>query len=280
MADTYCGKSCTECQQHEELDCFGCKASPGNYNGDCAIAKCCRSKSHESCETCTMQASCATLRGKDAVPITRIRRSETDKAAAEEALRRAPVLGKWLWIMFWILIANMVGNILMRIDALSHFGTAFGVICSLGIFLCFWKLRGISSCYKTVSYCYLGIIAVNIITEVFYTILEAETFTFLGGLLLIPLAIIWLVCEYNEYNGHTEVTRYADSVLSEKWQKLWKLFVYSLVGAAGSFILALILPVLGLIALIVCLIALLIFSILKLKYLYDTAYLFRDLTEN
>ena len=101
MAETYCGKNCSECSKKEQLNCSGCKAGPGRqFGGDCELAKCIRSKGHESCDTCSFKGNCGTYRNRDSMPDYRIRKIEAEEMRKAAIAKRAPMLGKWLWIIF------------------------------------------------------------------------------------------------------------------------------------------------------------------------------------
>ena len=113
MAETYCGKSCEECTKKEQLNCSGCKTGPGRqFGGDCELAKCVRDKGHETCETCGFKGNCGTLRSRESMPDYRIRKIESEKMRKAAIAKRAPVLGKWLWIIFWLIIPSTFGSIM------------------------------------------------------------------------------------------------------------------------------------------------------------------------
>ena len=64
MSEMYCGKDCQTCAYREATECRGC-LSQRQY---CEIAHCCRSKGHESCETCSFRNGCGKLMEKENVP--------------------------------------------------------------------------------------------------------------------------------------------------------------------------------------------------------------------
>ena len=137
MAETYCGKTCAECIQKETMNCFGCKTGPGSqYGGDCELAKCCRSKGHQECTTCGFNGNCGTLRGKDSMPEYRIKRMEAEKNRAAAIAKRASVMGKWLWILFWLIIPSTIASVLINeniagaIPSVFVPGQVLSAICS------------------------------------------------------------------------------------------------------------------------------------------------------
>ena len=96
MSKSYCGKCCTACAFAEQIGCPGCKA--GAYRpmaAQCAIATCCRTRGHESCETCTSHATCPTLSKKDANPeaiLQKLADLRQKKEAEAEAAALATIL--------------------------------------------------------------------------------------------------------------------------------------------------------------------------------------------
>ena len=103
--DTYCGKSCEFCSEKKSGSCPGCRVGPGRslYSG-CEIAGCCRSKGHESCETCTMKFGCGKRGRREGMPKERRRKAAEEEARRAEIARKAPFLGRWLWVLFWFVL--------------------------------------------------------------------------------------------------------------------------------------------------------------------------------
>ena len=138
MAETYCGKSCEECTKKEQLTCSGCKTGPGRqFGGDCELAKCVRDKGHETCETCGFKGNCGTLRSRESMPDYRIKKIEAEVMRKAAIAKRAPVLGKWLWFIFWLIIPSSIGSIMAHettakiLPGLMMPGQIINAICSL-----------------------------------------------------------------------------------------------------------------------------------------------------
>ena len=138
MAETYCGKSCEECAKKEQMNCSGCKTGPGRlFGGDCELAKCVRDKGHEACDTCGFKGNCGTLRSRESMPDYRIKKIEAEAMRKAAIAKRAPVLGKWLWIIFWLIIPSTIGSIMAHettakiLPELFMPGQIINAICSL-----------------------------------------------------------------------------------------------------------------------------------------------------
>ena len=96
-----CGRMCDACTWKEQLDCPGCQDGPGRrFSGGCPIADCCREKGHTACVTCTFSTGCA-LRRRD-MPQNRLWAVEAERERRARLDRNAPVLAKWLWLLFWL----------------------------------------------------------------------------------------------------------------------------------------------------------------------------------
>lgn len=280
MAETYCGKSCAECAQKEQLNCPGCKTGPGRqFGGDCELAKCIRDKGHETCDTCSYKGNCGTLRSRDHMPDYRRRKIEAEEMRKAAIAKRAPILGKWLWIIFWLIIPSTIGSLMANettseiLPGLFMPGQIINAICSLTYGAILLKLGSEEDRYHTAGICALIAGAANAVTAIVNGASEGATWILI---LTIPAAIVALVGEYNEYMGHSAVLSGVDNELSEKWETLWKWYIGLFLGMFGCIILMLIISVLGALALIGAAIGILVVSVMKLVYLYRTAKIFRE----
>ncbi len=279
MTETYCGKNCTDCPSREVLTCPGCKAGPGKqYSGDCQLAKCCLEKGHQECATCGFNGHCGTLRGKEQIPERRINDIETQKRQAAAIAKRAPILGKWLWILFWLIIPSTVASLMTNktivgwIPSISIPGLVLGAICSLvygGILL---KLASEEERYRTAGICSLISGAVGVLIACISGGGDAPTWTLL---LSLPASILSLVGEYNEFTAHSLVLNGVDSEQAEQWTSLWKWYIGMFGVMLGSILLIAIAPILGLLVVLAAAIGVAIVGIVKLVYLYRTAKLFQ-----
>ena len=280
MAETYCGKSCEECTKKEQLNCSGCKTGPGRqFSGDCELAKCIRDKGHETCETCGFKGNCGTLRSRESMPDYRIRKIEAEAMRKAAIAKRAPILGKWLWIIFWLVIPSSIGSIMSHettakiLPGLVMPGQIINAICSLTYGAILLKLGSEEDRYRTAGICALIAGASSALAAMINGGSDGATWILI---FTIPAAIVAIVGEYNEYMAHSAVLSGVDNELSEKWEVLWKWYIGLFAGIFGSILLMLIFPVLGAIAVIGATIGTVVVSILKLVYLYRTAKIFRE----
>lgn len=280
MTDTYCGKNCTDCSQKEALSCPGCKAGPGKrYGANCQLAKCCIAKGHQDCSTCGFHEHCSTLQRKDSMPSSRLAAIEAETERKAALAKRAPILGKWLWILFWLVIpstiASVLGNdtVIEWVPALFVPSLVLSAICSFTYGGILVKLGSEEAQYRTAGICSLISGSVSLLIACVSGGAEAPNWTLLFSL---PAAIIALVGEYNEFSAHSKVLSDLDDTLSADWNSLWKWFIGTYGAMMGSILIILIAPILGLLVLIAAAIGLIVVSIIKLVYLYKTAKLFRE----
>ena len=280
MAETYCGKNCAECTQKELLNCQGCKYGPGRrFGGDCKIAQCAMEKGHETCDTCSFMGNCSIQRSCTGMPEERIRRLEAEAARKAEAAKQAPLLGKWLWLIFWLIIPSSVAGILTNqtivqyLPSLNLPGQILNAICCAIYGISLLKLASVEEFYKKAG---IFVLIAGGVSAAVAVVAGATGQTPAWTLLLtIPAAIVALVGEYNEYMGYSAVLSGVDDELSEKWAALWKWYIGMFLGMFGCILIMLIFPLLGALALLAAAIGLIVVGIKKLVYLYRTAKLFR-----
>lgn len=279
MKETYCGKSCAECGRKEHLNCSGCKTGPGRqFGGDCELAKCVRSKGHITCDTCSFQGNCGTWRGRDSMPDHRIRRIEEEARRRAGIAKRAPVLGKWLWILFWLIIPNSIGSLMSNESTTSLFpglyipGLLTLAVCTLLYGAILLKLGTVEDRYRTAGICALIAGGASTAAAIINGISDGAAWSLI---LTLPASVVSLVGENKEYSAHSAVLTGVDTDLSGKWERLWKWYIGLFLGMFGCLLTMLIAPVLGTIALLGCVIGTIVVSIMKLVYLYRTAKIFR-----
>ena len=279
MAETYCGKSCSECTQKEYLNCPGCKVGPGRQlGGPCELARCIRSKGHESCESCSFKGNCGTLRGREGMADYWRRKKDAEEQRQAAIAAKAPILGKWLWISFWLVIPSSVVGVLTNQNvaaAVPGLGVAGQILkaalcAAYGVILL--RLVCVEQRYRTAGICFLISGGASLALA-----LVSGTETVAWTLLIsIPALAVSMVGEYHEYSANNSVLLGVDEDLAEKWALLWQWYLVAYVALVGSILLVFILPVLGALVLLAAAIGLVVISIKKLIYLYRTAKLFRE----
>ena len=288
MSETYCAKSCAECAEKEKLNCPGCKTGPGRaIYGECELARCCRTKGHDTCLTCVMKPNCSSFKSRASMPETLARKRRIEENHQKMLLEKAPFLGKWLWLLFWLVIPANIASLMTNDTAAEwfpslvlpgHILTAITTLAYAGIL---WQLRGEDEYYRNAAKCAVATAILSVIATVMAT---NPNLSVLVVLISLANSVVSIAGEYNEYHAHATVTGLLDPVLSEKWEKLWVWYIGSFAATIGSAILGLIagflsfglLSVLLVLVMLAASIATVVVGILKLVYLYQSAQLFRN----
>jgi hypothetical protein len=262
----------------EELNCSGCKSGPGRALTDgCKLAECCRTKGHDQCTTCEFKSGCGLLRGRHQEPEHRKQRIQDEQENREALAKRSVGLGKWLWILFWLVVPATVAS-LLKTDFVKNispdvyrFGRIMGIVMSLLYGCILLRLS-----YATDRYRKAGIyLLISVGVAVATLLISDNDLEYLSVLLALAAAVISLVGEYNEYQGHATVLVGADNALSQKWEELWKWYIRCMLAIIGSVLLVLIFPLIGALLALAGSLGLIVIEILKLVYLYQTANVFR-----
>lgn len=277
MAETYCGKSCSECAERARFNCPGCRVGPGRaYTGECSISKCCNTRGHHSCESCTSASTCPQLRKRGSMVADLEYAKQREQAELRRRVSDSIRLGKGLTVLFWITIMSIIVNAVLEFMSLMPevsistewvsilFGAAFGAI--------FISLRSVSYCFKMSAI--FRFISVGLI---FVALLPVGT-TAVTVLTLISL-VPSFISEYQEYMGYIEVTHKHEEELSEKWSKLWIWAFISLICAGVGLLFAMFGSGLGALLVLAASVVTIVVSIMKVVYLYRTANEFRSFGE-
>ncbi len=284
MSETYCGKSCESCSWKYKLNCPGCQKGPGRpLSGDCEIAKCCRNKSHNTCATCSDSSYCAKWRGRADEPKYRMERIEQEKEDDTYLHKMAPMLAKWLWIIFCLSIIAVIANLATssaikeRVPNLYIGGTVISTVTKIVIAFILIKLSPVSGTFVKAGV-YMMISCVLGFIDIFIPDTE-WAFELLSALIAIPNLIFTLMSDYNLYTGYSDIMLNADDTLAAKWDELWTWTKRVMIGMIIDIILIMLAPLLGTILLIVCVIGILIISIIRLVYQYQSAMVYKSIKE-
>ena len=284
MAETYCGKTCDNCSFAEQCSCPGCKAD--HYSpiaAQCAIAACCRSRGHQTCATCSFRENCPNLNKRDANPeqimqrqaeLQRKAQAEAEARAREKAQleKYAAILGKWVWMLFWLAMSAQVIGLFGNIKSLSGIVSVInaGIAVAMGLIY----LKKLSETHDGFRLASIGAFSTALTSLLALFVADG---TGLDTILTMVLLVPSLVGMYYEYTAYAEVLEGVDNELCEKWRKLWKITVGCMGVTFGSLVLVLLAPGLAAMAILVGAIGLLVASVLEWIYLYKTANVFRDI---
>ena len=281
MNQGYCGKDCTQCTAREQLNCPGCQNGPGRTLSDeCEIALCCRSKNHQCCDTCTNSRYCGKRSRRDNMPERRAQKAAAEAEKMARLKQTAPFLGKWLGILFWLIIPSTLASLLSTealadfVPELYLFGKILTTLCSLAYGGILLRLSGHCSQYLRGGICRLVAAAAGVLIA-----FNASNGKLPNGLMVLVLiigALAGIVSSYFEFTGHSAVLEEVNREQSRKWSLLWKWTIAAYIAPFASLLLMLISVVLGLIVFMLTLLGMVAVNIVALVYLYKTAKIFRE----
>lgn len=269
MAETYCGKNCADYNDRLTISCPGCRVGPGrSLGGECEIARCCREKGHESCDTCINRERCGKFFQRDTMAEYRNKKLEREQETLRTRARKAAFLGERTQWLFWLTIfANVIGLVTIEqvvdlIPAVKVPGMLLSAASSIGYCLILLKMSDEEPRFRTAAYCALATMAVNFL---FQTLLGMET---LPLLVSVPTIVVGMIGEYNEFHGFGDALAGIDITLSDKWYGLWKWYLGCYGALFGSIFLMVLIPFLGVVAMFAAAIGILVVAIVQIVYLY------------
>lgn len=274
MTKTYCGKECSECIDKETLGCTGCTDEKKQIqNKDCKIVNCCLKKGHEECNTCGFREKCTILAKRETMSADRIAQREQEKSRKVNAVRKAPLIAKWMNVLFLLSCSTIILRLIVQYGLNNKFAADIFNYAVTGTYsIILLQMASEEDRYRNA--CYYGLAAaVSGIALTFSGLPENELFYMLA----LVNAVVGFVSQFYEFMGHSNVVKDASTEMSAKWQNLWKWYIGTLAVLAGSIIGAVILPLIGALAMLGAAIALIIVLILQIIYLYETAEIFRKI---
>ena len=271
--EAFCGKSCSGCQYREALKCLGCREGEGRRYGACRVAQCCRDHNYASCNACSQRALCEKYRNVPGQQDAKMKERATVRAKIK---KHAPILGKWLWVLFWIIVIQTVADVLKQNfvkNWLPWLALTGEILIIAGSVVYGWILLQFSSVsehYRTAGICQIASCLLMAVKQV---IPDHTGMVLLISLVTIPVG---LVARYNEYVGHAYSLEGIEDDLSSSWGKLWKWYI----GLYVAMFISIIFSAFGILLLLVVLLGILALGIYQMVLLYRTAELFEDYRRN
>ena len=195
---------------------------------------------------------------------------------SEAVVRRAPLMAKWLWVMFW---ANIAHIIFIKIESSVVYTTIQGIlanVCTLIICLALFQMRGEDKRYSLAALFMLIPVVLDTVFGMLIGYGDSTGMVIFVGLVSVILS---LLATYNEYHAHSCIVGGLDCDLGDRWQKLW---VWQIIGIAGTFV-SLLLTALaagfGVVVMLVVAIYVLVIQIIYLVTLYRSAKAYRAVVE-
>lgn len=276
MAESFCGKSCSQCEQKAQANCPGCRVGPGKkYGTECTIAKCCISRNQSDCEDCRSNGSCITLRQKNRILHAKARSSENNDAEIRRKYQASVRLGKWLTVLFWSTIVSILPNLIFGVAGEATQVIA-GAVVSVVNSIILLMLIPVCDRFRTAGI--LGIVAgVMNLHELF-----VKNQALIAVIALVTLGVS-ILSEYQQFMGLMDTTAMLDQELCEKWGTLWTAYFICLCVIGLGLVLTILgsfLSILAALAALLGSIGALVISVMRIVYLHRSAALFRAYANN
>lgn len=185
----------------------------------------------------------------------------------ESMSRRAAVMGKWLWVLFWLQIAGMVIGLFD--GAVSAIGDVVRGLAYAWILL---QMKGEDERYGKAAVFMMIAVVLQTVAD-----LMGGGAAILSIVILIPALVLSLMATYQEYCAHSSVVGSADTFLGQRWMTLWKWQIVSIGGLLVSTLLLLVAPPLGALLVVVVGVIGIVAGVLTLVNLYKSAQAFRKI---
>lgn len=272
-AETFCGQSCQTCSKKEAMNCPGCSQGPGKMIGcECELAKCCRSKGHKTCETCTSHFGCGKYLRRHTLAEERQKRRQAEHERKMALAEKAAIMSEFYKRLFWLFVPSTIGSLLAN-ELVQGWSTTLyyiGVVLSHGTNILYaillFGMASYEERYRKAGIYGLVVSGINLLIA----FAGAETGD-LSLLLSIPLAVLGLLYTYNEYTAHSEFFDQLELGLSDSWRALWKAYIVLICVTIGGAFLVIISAGLALVAVVIGAIGLVVVSIIKLVQLWHSA---------
>lgn len=267
MPESFCGKVCSQCAYREALQCRGCREGEGRRYGACRVADCCRNHIYSSCSQCAEKSSCNKYRN---IPGQQQSKMKTRLDVKHKYQKCAPLMGKWVWVLFWMIIVQTVADLFSQefvanwLPLVSKIGKIIVICCSLAYGIVLLKLRTITEGYRTAGICAVIMVLIDIMKLLFFSD------NGLGIVLSLVTIVLALVSRYHEYMAHAYATEGIADDISSNWKAVWKLYI----AMQAAMVLSIIFSSFGILLLLLVLLAICGLGIYQLVLLYRTAELF------
>lgn len=278
MSETYCGKSCDDCSYKISDKCPGCMEGPGHHTfGACDLAKCCREKGHEKCDTCRFSYDCYLLKDKEYMPENMAKKTMVELDRRENLSKNVPLLALWINVLLWLNVPSFIGGLFTTQtgENINKELALLGVIITLTVEIVYGaalvKLAEVDSRYKLAGL--LLLVSTGLSGFGFFMPASMEMPAVIMSLLATVLST---AASYYELSSHASVLRGIDNILSAKWIKLWNMTLIMFMLLFGGTFVSAAVASLGTLMVLASTIIALVVAVLKIKYTYDTAKIFKN----
>ncbi|MBE6948346.1 MAG: DUF3795 domain-containing protein [Ruminococcaceae bacterium] len=241
MTDSYCGKSCENCDKYQFYKCKGCKSELREQFADsCEISQCCKNLNHQSCDVCPVRNSCYKCNQREEMSDVVLERIDEKK----DFISKAAALGEKINTLFILILVIIAASVLSFItDGLSLVALVPSLI-AIGGFIAYAiiliQLGKYDERYRIAGILRLVNIVLETITAIFETLLifivSDAIYLIVSIILLIASAIIGVLAIKQEFSANADIVKDVDSKLSNEWTGMWKYYFVYYVGTIFEII--------------------------------------------
>lgn len=276
-----CGKSCDSCLHRQELNCPGCiHQSPASLSHTCEIAQCCWTMNYGQCRDCQYFDGCYKRQKREQMAASTARQRRMDEERRTRLNARAREIGNKLWILFWLTIPIMIGNLLSDsggspiASVIGWVGLLVSFGCTLAQILILIRLGRVSHHYKISGWCSVGLMLLGALMIILgYLITDtglASTPIIIVSLVDLSLSLLKL---YHYYHGHMDILSGYDNNLQARWEQIWNWNLVCLLTFGGSIVFMFISVIASLLTLASS-IGIIVLAVVEMVFLYKTAAFF------
>lgn len=136
---------------------------------------------------------------------------------------------KWLRILMYTMMFSIINSLLSYLPFIPALLTTWvGRGVSVAMVLCMFQLTSVNARYRKA-----GILRLVAFVSTFFALIPV-----VGPVLVFAASILTVIAVYQEYHAHGEVITDKDSVLAEKWNRLfvWELIAGVLITVVTAII--------------------------------------------
>ncbi len=229
MAETYCGKNCSECAEYQNSLCPGCRQGPGSWLGnDCDIAQCARIRAAPPAWAVIRKRLAFCAPGASVMPERRKQRAAA-KEAGQALRRQRKDVGKWLWIYFWM--PDTLADCFLYDQQYHCAGAAraeipgeiLGILVGIAECVLLFLLSKEEQNYGYAAWAMVPVIVISVPDVIYHAgyFKTSPSLTHILAIMSLLAAASTAVMSYFECKANRNVLTDVDARLSEKWRKLW-----------------------------------------------------------
>lgn len=182
------------------------------------------------------------------------------------------LLAKWIGVLFWLTIVSIVAGLFTGNNSDELYGIGWliraGADLAYGIVLL--RLASEDESYRRSGICVILFAAIGIVSTAMNVAIPGAGIM-LGMIAVILTAVLDIAGEYYEFKAHAGVMSYVSQMMSDKWERLWKWKLWTMLGMLAAVIVSILISVIGVFIALVAGIGTFVVSIMKIVYLRQTA---------